>query len=104
MRIVVLLYDWLSIVNIQKTILFLGFYWNFFEEKEELLIPNWGLLYIEIGVFYLILYVAGSCKQYGEKKKTGKFLVDFPAFLDKLTWLFYQLKTSFQEFAQGFAF
>ena len=33
----------------------------------------------------LILYVAGPCKQYGEKKKTGKFLVDFPAFLDKLT-------------------
>ena len=42
MRIVILLYDWLSTVNIQKTILFLGFYWNFFEEKEELLIPNWG--------------------------------------------------------------
>ena len=42
MRIAILLYDWLSTVNIQKTILFLGFYWNFFEEKEELLIPNWG--------------------------------------------------------------
>ena len=48
-------------------------------------ITYFSLLYIEIGVFYLILYVAGSCKQYGEKKKTGKFLVDFPAFLDKLT-------------------
>ena len=30
----------------KKTILFLGFYWNFFEEKEELLIPNWGFWYL----------------------------------------------------------
>ena len=55
MRIVILLYDWLSTVDIQKTILFLGFYWNFFEEKEVLLIPNWGII-IEASFGFLIAF------------------------------------------------
>ena len=54
-RIILLLYDWFSTVNIQKTILFLGFYWNFIWGKKKNCLSRIGAFrfHLFVGLIHL---------------------------------------------------